>query len=92
MFANEIRMLYSQLKACYRNEFHEYLVRDDTYIPYDNKCKAPKKDIYEFYFMNNYHRLDDVKVSVEGNMQRRVDDAVLIFNYFGWSGKHSRNM
>ena len=85
-------MLYSQLKACYKNEFNEYLVRDDTYIPYHNKCQGPKQDILQYYYFNNYLRLNDVNSKLESSVQRRVDDAVLIFNYFGWSGKHSRNM
>jgi len=92
MYANEIRMLYTQLKACYQKEFNDYLVREDTYISYDNKCNEPKKEIMDFYFKRNYDRLDEIDQELQVSLERRVDDAALIFNYFGWSSSQIRNM
>lgn len=92
MYANEIRMLYTQLKACLHREFNDYLVRDDTYISYENKCNEPKNQIMDFYFSKNYNRLDEIDQELQMSVEKRVDDAALIFNYFGWNDKQIRNM
>ena len=92
MFANDIRMLYTQLKACYYKEFNDYLIRDDTYITYGNKCSTPKLEILEFYHRNHYHRLDEIDSAYQMQLAKRVDSAYIKFNYFGWSDKQVRNM
>ena len=92
MYVNDIRMLYSQLKACYHREFNDYLVRDDTYIPYDSKCNDQKKELMSYYIEKNYLRQDEVNQEHQIALGKRVDDAALLFNYFGWSDKHIRNM
>lgn len=92
MYANEIRMLYTQLKACLQREFNDYLIRDDTYVSYDNKCVEPKTQIMDFYYAKNYDRLNEIEQELNMAVEKRVDDAALILNYFGWTDKQIRNM
>jgi hypothetical protein len=92
MYANDIRMLYTQLKACFNREFNDYFVRDDTYISYTDKCQEQKSEILDYYYGRNYHRLNEVTQELQVATEKRVDDAALIFNYFGWSDKQIRNM
>jgi|LauGreDrversion4_2_1035121.scaffolds.fasta_scaffold60862_2 hypothetical protein len=92
MYANDIRMLYTQLKACLKREFNDYFVRDDTYISYENKCTEARNGIYEYYYARNFHRLNEVNQELQVATEKRVDDAALVFNYFGWSDKQIRNM
>jgi hypothetical protein len=92
MYANDIRMLYTQLKACLKREFNDYFVRDDTYISYEDKCKEPKTEILEYYYGRNFQRLDEINQELQVATEKRVDDAALTFNYYGWSDKQIRNM
>lgn len=92
MYANDIRLLYTQLKACLKREFDDYFVRDDTYISYDNKCSEAKSDIIDYYLHKNYLRLNEIEQHLQIATEKRVDDAALILNYFGWTDKQIRNM
>ena len=92
MYANEIRMIYTQLKACYKQEFNDYLIRDDTYKDYYGRCETQKKEILDFYLIKNYARLDEINDDLQMMLGHRVDSLAVIFNYFGWTDKQIKNM
>jgi hypothetical protein len=92
MYADDIRMLYSQLKACYHREFNESLSKDDTYVPYANQCKAARDEITNFYFQQHYARFYEVNYGLQTRLSARVDDTAVKFNYFNYNEKQIKNM
>lgn len=92
MWREDLRMLYTQLRACYKREFAESLTKEDTYVPYSTQCQAEKEEITNYYMQRHYLRNSEVLHQYQTDLLDRVDDAAHRFNYFGFNSKQIKNM
>ena len=86
-----LRFLYKEYKSCLLSEFNDYLIRDDTFKSYEGKCVSQQKDILE-YLKENYDRVVNSRADVQQLVNQRVEKFIGVFDYYGWTGKQTKNM
>lgn len=91
MYKDNLKFLYSEYRACLRQQFEDYLGRDDQYISYRDKCDAQKTDIKNYY-SGIYLKAENSHPKYERQLDIDVDKAYLRFNEYGWTGKQVRNL
>ena len=77
MHQDNLKFLYSEYKNCMKNEFYDYLGRDDEYKSYLDKCYNQKQDIHK-YFSAHFQRVfkispDREEKEVLNKYQRRFN-------------------
>ena len=88
---DNLRFLYTEYKACLIKEFNDYFIRDDTYKSYKGKCTNQQKDIIE-YLSENFEKVKESRSEVQQNVNERVEKFYGMFDYYGWTGKQTKNL
>ena len=91
MHDENLKFLYSEYKNCMKNEFHDYLGRDDEYKSYSDKCFNQKQDIHRYFSSNFQKSYKTDPTREEREVVNKYEKRFTRFGLYGWTSAQVKN-
>jgi hypothetical protein len=91
MHQENLKFLYREYKNCMKNEFAEYLGKDDSYKSYIDKCYNQKNDIFQYYHNSFIKMFKLSPTREEKEVNNNYEKNYKLFSEYGWTGPQVKN-
>ena len=91
MHQDNLRFLYREYRNCLKNEFSNYLSKDDEYKSYYGRCYQQQSDLKKYYATKFNRIMDTLFIRENEEIFNKYEINYAKFGKHGWNAAQIKN-